>query len=82
MFYRWVPRLITIPPLPDFNYGLDGVCDVLEQDVFMEHRSQTNTARCLTGTTVNFVCDNGNTALAVSSSLSHVGDKEVEQETV
>lgn len=43
---------------------------------------QRNTARCLTGTTVNFVCDNGNTALAVSSSLSHLGDKEVEQETI
>lgn len=43
---------------------------------------QTNAARCLTGTTVNFVCDKGNTALAVSSSLFHVGDKEVEQGTI
>lgn len=39
MFYWWFPRLITIPPLPDFNYGPDGVCDVLEQDVFTELRS-------------------------------------------
>lgn len=43
---------------------------------------QTNAARCLTGTTVNFVCDKGNTALAVSSSLSHLGDKEVERGTI